>query len=269
MIGLGRISAEHPAARGRGHNFAAVYATLRDAILSGDPKPGAITTQMALAERFSVGRTPLREALRVLQRDGLVVNEPNRRVQITSLTVTDVEQLYIARILLESEAVRDTVPRLESRDDAELHGYLAQMDHYGKGCDWPGLREPHRAFHARLYSGGGDRLVGLIGELAEHGERYRLANAPSRQFWRRRQAEHRTIAAAAADRDAELTVRLLAEHYARTAAAITADLDPSAGLDRLRATLQRVAPGADAPPNHRSGTTRGSRQRGPARRSPA
>jgi DNA-binding GntR family transcriptional regulator len=147
-------------------------------------------------------------------------------------------------VLLESEAVRVTVPRLESRDDAELRGYLAQMDHYGGASDWVGLREPHREFHFRLYAAAGNRLVGLITELAEHAERYRVANAASPELWERRQREHRAIAGAAADRDGELTTRLLVEHYAHTAAMICADLDPSANLERLAETLERSAPGS-------------------------
>jgi DNA-binding GntR family transcriptional regulator len=230
----------------RGHNFAAGYGTLRAAIIDGELEAGAVTTQMALAERFAIGRTPLREALRVLQKEGLVVNEPNRRVQITARTANDVEQLYIARVLLEAEAVRETVPRLESRDDAELLGYLAQMDHYGGASDWVGLRDPHREFHFRLYAAAGDRLVGLITELAEHAERYRVANAASTELWERRQREHRAITEAAAERDTELTTRLLVEHYARTAVMICADLAPAADLKRLAQTLARTAPGAES-----------------------
>lgn len=238
----------------RGHNFAAVYGTLRAAILDGELEAGQVTTQMTLAERFAVGRTPLREALRVLQKEGLVVNDPNRRVQITPATVDDVEQLYIARVLLESEAVRETVPRLGSRDDAELAGYLAQMDHYGGASDWAGLREPHREFHSRLYAAAGDRLVGLITELAEHAERYRVANAASTELWGRRQHEHRAIASAASERDGEATTRLLVEHYARTAGMICADLDPAADLTRLAETLARVTPGAESVLSGRSST---------------
>jgi DNA-binding GntR family transcriptional regulator len=134
------VTGDIPTRGARGHHFAAVYERLREAILLGELEPGAITTQMTLAEHFAVGRTPLREALRVLQSEGLVVNEPNRRVQVTSLTVSDAEQLHTARILLEPAAVRQTVPGFTSRDDAEMMGYLAQMDHYGQGRDWVGLR---------------------------------------------------------------------------------------------------------------------------------
>jgi DNA-binding GntR family transcriptional regulator len=119
------------------------------------------------------------------------------------------------------------------------------MDHYGGASDWAGLREPHREFHFRLYAAAGDRLVGLITELDEHAERYRVANAASTELWERRQREHRAITEAAAERDAELTTRLLAEHYARTAALICADLDPAADLQRLAQTLARAAPGAE------------------------
>jgi DNA-binding GntR family transcriptional regulator len=239
----------------RGHTFAAVYGRLRAAILDGELEAGEITTQMALAERFDVGRTPLREALRVLQKEGLVVNDPNRRVQITAHSVADVEQLYVARVMLESEAVRATVPQLTSRDDAELLGYLAQMDHYGGASDWIALRDPHRAFHHRLYSAAGERLIGLIAELAEHGERYRAANAASAELWEQRQAEHRAIAAAAGRRDPELSAQLLVEHYVRTAVMICADLEPEHDLRRLTATVARVAPGAERP--LAAGTTRG------------
>jgi DNA-binding GntR family transcriptional regulator len=230
----------------RGHNFAAIYERLREAILLGELEPGAITTQMALAEQYGVGRTPLREALRVLQSESLVVNEPNRRVQVTSLTVWDAEELYTARILLEPAAVRQTVPTFTSRDDAEMLGYLAQMDHYGRGRDWAGLRGPHRAFHAKLCAGGGPRTRALIAELSDHAERYRLTSTPSRQYWMRRQAEHRALATTAADRDPDRTGELLVAHYARTAAVVCHHLDAEFAFERLRANLRSVAPSAEA-----------------------
>lgn len=231
----------------RGHSFAAVYERLREAILLGELVPGAITTQTAIAERYGIGRTPLREALRVLQNEGLVVTAPNRRVEVTSLTASDAEELYTARILLEPAAVRQTVPTFTSRDDAEMLGYLAQMDHYGRGRNWVGLREPHRAFHLKLCVAGGNRILGLIAELSDHAERYRLRASPSRQFWMRRQTEHRALAGAAADRDPERTSELLVAHYARTAAVVCHALDPAVTFDRwLRPALRSVAPRAEA-----------------------
>lgn len=236
---------ERPTPAARGHSFSTVHTALRDAIICGELGAGTITTQMALAERYLVGRTPLREALRVLQSEGLVVNEPNRRVQITALSVADAEELYVARILLEATAVRQTIPGFRRRDDAEMLGYLAQMDHYGEDRDWVGLREPHRAFHTKLYAGGGTRIVGLIDELSDHAERYRQRRVSGPGRWATRQAEHRTIVDAVGKRDVHRVEELLIGHYARTAGMVCYDLDPVAGLERLRDVLARTAPSAE------------------------
>jgi GntR family transcriptional regulator, rspAB operon transcriptional repressor len=228
-----------------GQNVGFVHAKLREAILVGDLAPGSVTTQLALAERLGIGRTPLREALRLLQSERLVVDDPNRRVRITPLTAADAEELFIARILLEPAAVRLTVPALTTRDDAELRGYLAQMDHYEESGDWVGLREPHRAFHAKLFGAAGPRLVDQLEQLFDHGERYRLGSGgPPPRHWRLRQAEHRELVDAAAARDADRTAALLVAHLAHTARLVCAALDPDDPLVRLQVTLQ----GLDATP---------------------
>ena len=94
-----------------GHNVANVHERLRRDILSGEI-PAGETSQLALARELEVGRTPLREALRMLQHEGLVISEPNRRVRVAELSAADVEQLYSMRIALEAMAVQVTVPEL-------------------------------------------------------------------------------------------------------------------------------------------------------------
>jgi GntR family transcriptional regulator, rspAB operon transcriptional repressor len=123
-----------PAARNRvvsrdGQNVAHIHARLREAILSGDMAAGEVTTQVALGESLGAGRTPIREALRLLQREGLVIAEPNRRVRVAELSADDAESLYVSRIALEVVALRITVPALRSPDFAELEGLMAQMEH--------------------------------------------------------------------------------------------------------------------------------------------
>ena len=104
-----------PAARNRvvsrdGQNVANIHARLREAILSGDMAGREVTTQVALGESLGAGRTPIREALRLLQREGLVIAEPNRRVRVAELSADDAESLYVSRIALEVAALRITVP---------------------------------------------------------------------------------------------------------------------------------------------------------------
>src|SRR4051794_41254409 len=133
-----------------GQHVALVHDRLRDAILRGELPAGQTTSQVTLARDLDVGRTPLREALRMLQREGLVVSEPNRRVRIAELSSADAEELYVMRIALEAVAIRVTVPTLASPDFAQLAGDMAQMDPYMRADDRPGPRPPHRALHDPL-----------------------------------------------------------------------------------------------------------------------
>src|SRR5260370_24706881 len=97
-----------------------VHERLRNAILRGELDPTVPLSQVQLAARLGVSRTPLREALRMLQREGLIDSEPNRQVRVAQLSVADLEQLYASRVLLEALAVRLTVPAYTPDDLAEL-----------------------------------------------------------------------------------------------------------------------------------------------------
>src|SRR4249919_562785 len=104
-----------------------VHDRLRESILRGEFDPRVPLSQVQLAARLGVSRTPLREALRMLQREGLIDSEPNRRVRVTELSVADLEQLYAGRVMIEALAVRLTVPRYTTEDVAELRAALREM----------------------------------------------------------------------------------------------------------------------------------------------
>src|SRR5215472_17054183 len=104
-----------------------VHDRLRNAILRGELDPKVPLSQVQLAARLGVSRTPLREALRMLQREGLIDSEPNRRVRVAELSVADLEQQYASRVLLEALAVRLTLPVYTDDDLAELRRALARM----------------------------------------------------------------------------------------------------------------------------------------------
>ena len=82
------------------------YGRIRQMILSGDLAMGARIIETRIAEQLGQSRTPIREALRLLASDGLVVFEPNRGYQVICYTRADVREIYSCRVLLESEAVR-------------------------------------------------------------------------------------------------------------------------------------------------------------------
>ena len=228
-----------------GQNVAVIHQRLRQEILAGQI-PAGETSQAALARQLDVGRTPLREAVRLLQREGLVISEPNRRVRIAELSVLDAEELSVMRLVLESVAVRLTVPAMSPENIAELEGLMAQMDHYVRQEDYVRYSGAHHRFHAGLVAASGERSTKLIAELFDHAERYRVVfGVATAETWQTRQAEHRGILDAAAAGDVDLAVRRLAEHYGYAAAMIFQSLGGDHEPDQLRVALAMVAPGSE------------------------
>jgi DNA-binding GntR family transcriptional regulator len=181
----------------------------------------------------------------MLQREGLVISEPNHRVRIAELSSEDAEELYIMRIALETVAIRVTVPVLTPTDLAELEGLMAQMAHYAKSPDPFGYRIPHREFHHRLVYAAGPRVSDGIMELFDHSERYRQTFG-ALGSWQERADEHRAILDAASAGKADAAAELLAAHYLHTVRLIFGALDPDHDLARLRTAVAVVTPGAVA-----------------------
>jgi DNA-binding GntR family transcriptional regulator len=181
----------------------------------------------------------------MLQREGLVIATPNQRVRIAALTAADFEEIAIARLALETVAIRITVPRLTSADIAALEGCMAQMEHYQKVGDQAGFREPHRAFHHTLVAGAGLRVTAEISELTDHAERYRLRFGTFGN-WNTGRTEHRAILDAAAAGDASGAADRLAAHYVQTIILVFSVLDRDHDLSRLSTAIGVVAPIAGA-----------------------
>src|ERR1700680_5103985 len=79
-----------------------VHGYLRQLILDGTVPPGTVLSQVQIAQEIGVSRTPLREALRMLQEEGLVLAEYNHRVRVAGIDIGEFEQFYASRIMLES-----------------------------------------------------------------------------------------------------------------------------------------------------------------------
>jgi DNA-binding GntR family transcriptional regulator len=229
---------------------------LRDAILSGELPAGAVMSQVELAREFEVSRTPLREAMRMLQREGLIEAEANRRVRVTPISLEDLEDLYSLRIVNEALGVRLTVPHLTSEDDAFLEHAIAETNRYSAETDFVMKDRWHRAFHDRLVQHAGARVVAFLRDLRDHAGRYRRMYVSSHdEAWTVAVIEHDLILQAARDRDAALAAGLMARHLTRTALSVIGTIapehEPAAIRIALRSVLdpapsQDVFPGADS-----------------------
>ena len=97
-----------------------VFNTLRKAILKGELKPGERLMEIALAERLGVSRTPVREAMRKLELEGLVVMIPRRGAQVANITEKDLNDVLEVRIALENLSIENACMRMTEEQLEEL-----------------------------------------------------------------------------------------------------------------------------------------------------
>lgn len=207
-----------------------VYDRLRGELLDGSREPGSRLAIEALAERFDISPTPLREALNRLVSEGLVERREQRGFVVAPVGLDDLDEITRTRCWLEEIALRRSIAaHTPAWEDALVlaHHHLARTprslsDH--RFVDNPEWEPRHRAFHRALIAGCGSRwLIGFCEQLADQHHRYRRL-AAARAFAKRGvKAEHQQLLQAALDGRADEAVALLVQHYERTARLIGDD----------------------------------------------
>src|SRR5438034_3733684 len=125
-------------------------AALRKLILAGEYKPGERLIEQRLTERLGISRPPLREAMRVLQQEGLVVTFPRRGAVVTPLDAEDVHEIYTLRFALDRLAVELGVPVRDPALLVPLRVALEEMDQAAIAGDLERLLECNIAFHTAI-----------------------------------------------------------------------------------------------------------------------
>lgn len=100
---------------------------IKDRILDGELAPGDQVKEMVLAERLGISRAPVREALQILMREGLISSEPQRGKFIRALTGKEIQDTYFIGGVLEGAAIAISLDRFTEEDFATLHGLLDNM----------------------------------------------------------------------------------------------------------------------------------------------
>jgi len=106
-----------------------------NAILSGELKPGQRIAEIPLAQTFQVSRGPVREALRLLEHQGLVTFSPRRGAQVTALTIEEVEQIFDIRAALSALAAERTAENITREELAELRELIERMGQVARTTD--------------------------------------------------------------------------------------------------------------------------------------
>ena len=222
-----KLSANGPGTATRATNL---YDQLRADLLGGELEPGAKLAIEALAERYQVSATPLREALNRLVSDGLVDRREQRGFVVAGISLQDLAEITQTRCWLEERALRESIAaRTTAWEEALVlaHHRLAKtprslsVDRFQDNPDWEPL---HRAFHRALISGCGSRwLLAFCDQLADQHHRYRRLSAPRAFAKRKVKSEHQQLLEAALAGRADEAVRLLHAHFERTARIIRDD----------------------------------------------
>lgn len=230
-----------------GARMADAYERIKMAILQGKFSPGDRLSQVKIAELLGLSRTPVREALRLIEKDGLITSERGRQVVISATSMADLDELYALRIKLDSATVRICVPDLSDNDLVEMQGCIAAMDHNSSAEDYADFDRAHRLFHMIAIRAAGPRHVDYSSQLNEHAERYRRLYMVQASSYEHSKSEHQAIFEACEARNGELVACLLAEHYARIALTIIAQIEPQFEPKLVRSAVRIVLEGQSGP----------------------
>lgn len=218
-----------------------VHAHLRQLIVSGTLAPGTELKQAELARAFAVSRAPMREAFRMLQEEGLVTAEPNRRSRVIGFDPAELELLYAARIALESLGVRLTAGKLTAVEARDATGALREMDRAYRAADMSSWSQAHHRFHRVVVVRCGNRVSRTIASYAEQSEPYvRAYQSEHADLFPERHREHTEILAAVMDGDAVGGAGLMAAHLAGTALRVLSDSAPGHPAEAVRAAVAQV-----------------------------
>jgi len=189
---------------------ALITEVLREAILRGILEGGMQLRQDEIARTFGVSRIPVREALRQLEAEGLVVFKPHRGAVISALSTEEIQEIYEIRIALETMAIRLSIPHLTDADLERAGRILEEIDRETDTGRWSEL---NREFHATLYAPANrPHLFSLINTHRTNVDRYLRIYISVMKRKHRSQLEHRRILEACQQRDVEGAVKALEEH---------------------------------------------------------
>ena len=151
-----------------------VFKTLRQAILTGDLKPGERLMEIHLANKLGVSRTPIREAIRKLELEGLVIMVPRRGAQVAQITEKSMSDVLEVRRALDELAVELACLRITDEEKEHLKEACLHFEKVVVTNDVREIAKADVAFHDIIFSSTGNaRLTQMVNNLAEQMYRYR------------------------------------------------------------------------------------------------
>ena len=191
----------------------AIYDALRERILSNDIAPGTRLVMRDVANQYRASDIPVREALRMLERDGLVETAPYRGARVTKLTAKEVEETYFIRSHLESIATGLAAERITDAELAQLNRLMSEMSAAVDAGDGPTFSDLNLEFHRMIVAiCGNDMLRELTMDIWQRHSGFQRVFRMVPERLAISQREHEGIMAALHDHDADRASRLALLH---------------------------------------------------------
>lgn len=202
-----------------------VYESLRQSILEREIKPGERIVEKEYAEKFNISRTPIREALRKLEIEGLVEYIPRKGVVVKGFDENDIVEIYAIRKVLEILAIKSAIKNITDEELKKLKYLLAEMEKEDVNGNMERLFDVFQEFNEVMYKASKmPRLVDLINMLKDYLHQFRKITVSKRERKIEAISEHTAIVQAIIDKDEELVEKLVDLHLEKSKEALLENL---------------------------------------------
>ncbi|MGI6553908.1 MAG: GntR family transcriptional regulator [Bacillota bacterium] len=190
-----------------------VFETLRGAIIDGTLKPGERLMEVQLAEDMGVSRTPVREAIRKLELEGLVLMIPRKGAYVSGISSKDIADVFEVRAALESLAAGLAAERITEQELEDLNRFMVEVTINAEIGDLEKVIKSDTDFHDQIYRASrNSRLVQIINNLRDRIQRFRSASLAHPGRIKETLEEHKKLLEAISERNISVARALAQEH---------------------------------------------------------
>ena len=194
-----------------------VFDKIRSDILKGRYQKGDELVECTIGKEMGVSRTPVREAIRQLELEGLVQLIPNKGAFVTGISARDVRDIYLIRSRLEGLAARMAAEHISSEQLAEMEETIVLSDYHVKKEHFEQVCEMDGKFHKLLYAASGSRILEhTLTDFHQYVQRVRMASITNRIRMHKSNSEHEKILEAIRNKDGDQAEKVAAEHISNT-----------------------------------------------------
>lgn len=211
-----------------------VFYTLREAILKGELEPGERLMELDLAEKLGVSRTPIREAIRKLELEGLVKMAPRKGAEVAEITLEDLTDVLEVRKNLEDLAVELSCKNSTPEDIEQMKKCHENFKEALKSDDLTVMAEADEAFHNVIYNTTKNkRLIQILNNLREQMYRYRLEYIKDKRKRNTLVEEHSKIIQTISARDVEEAKKAIRLHIVNQENTIVYNITDAKGIKNV------------------------------------